>query len=173
MNKIAFWDSTVFATILGALIAGLIGYLSMVFQDRLKRREDARVAKDEDVRIILGIGDYLKELLSNLRAVEGDRCPSHVVLPFLKQVSFSQYNDAQLAEIRELYNLLVLKIHAMENFFKINDDPQGLGELGRKIVSDKHMELRSDVLSRGDALAKKIDQVLNSATSCRRIGISK
>jgi hypothetical protein len=155
-----FWDSTVFATIVGAFIAGMIGYLLTLFQMRLTRNENRRSSQEEDRGNLQGIRDYLEELRQVLELGKEESCPIHITLPFINQIKFSDCKDSRLSEIRGLYNKLCIKIHAMENFLRIQGTAQELGELGREVVARKHKELRSDILKGLDGLLLKINQFL-------------
>lgn len=133
-----FWDTNVFATIVGALVAGLIGVLIALFQEWRRNVQDKKASADKDMIKILSISDYLKELEHNLKPTQDNWCPTHVILPFVKQVEFAQHSDEKLAEIRELYNSLSLKIHVMENFLVIQGDPAKIDQVGRNQISERH-----------------------------------
>ena len=121
---------------------------------------DKKALADEDMRKMLSISDYLKELEHNLKPTQDNWCPTHVILPFVKQVEFAQYLNEKLAEIRELYNYLSLKIHAMENFLVIQGDPAKIDQVGMNQISDGHQALRQEVLDKINELQKKFKKVL-------------
>jgi hypothetical protein len=157
----AFWDSTVFATIVGGLIALVTAIVLLIIQNWLKQAKDKKVSQDSDIRKVLGIKDYLAELQKSLEISKDSLCPCYVILPFLNQVEFAEYNDVRLKDIRELYNLLSLKIHNMQVFYvRQCDDPEKLGQVGREVVSQGHRRLRNEVLDKMKILIPKIESFL-------------
>ena len=115
-------------------------------QEWRRNVKDKKASADEDMIKMLSISDYLKELEHNLKPTQDNRCPTHVILTFVKQVEFAQHSDEKLSEIRERYNSLSLKIHVMENFLAIQGDPAKIDQVGTNQTSVTHKELRRDVL---------------------------
>jgi len=151
-----FWDSTVFASIVGGFIAGLTGAWLVIFQNNQKKKEEKEALKDADFRRIISISDYLTETQKDLDAIQNESCPAHVVLPFIKQIEFADYKDKDLSEIRKLYNLASLKIHALEHFLVIQGPANELGTVGREAVSQRHKVLRNEILKIIQNLMPKI-----------------
>lgn len=149
MAKCLFWDSTVFATILGGLIAGAVGLILWMIQEVWKDHQKNQHNKEEDRREILSVKDYLDKLSDDLKESLNDSLPSHVILPFLKQVKFANYNDEKLKKIRGLYNRLSLDIHVMENFLIRNQTaiPDN-DNIFRENILKRHKEMREDILKK-------------------------
>ena len=92
MSACVLGDLKVFAALLGALIAGVIGILIALFQEW--RKNDTlrkKVAESEDIKKIHAISDYLKNLRNSISPAEESSTPVHVNLPFVNQVEFAQY----------------------------------------------------------------------------------
>jgi len=155
-----FWSTNVFAAIVGGLIAGFIGVLLAFFQEWRKDRRDKKAFAREDIKKIQAISDYLKELEKSLKQTQENWCPTHVILPFVNQVEFAQFSEEKFAEIRELYNSLSYKIHAMENFLVIQGDPSKIDQVGKNQISATHKALRKEVLDKVQVLQEKIKKVL-------------
>ena len=130
------------------------------FQEWRKQRQDKKASNEEDIIKVISINDYIKDLQKSLPLAQSQWPPCHIILPFLKQIEFIDYNDKKLAEIRELYNLISLKLHSMEKFLDIQGDPRRLGDVGREVISRKHWELREEVLKYMNILKEKIDNFL-------------
>jgi len=157
MSACVLGDLKVFAALLGALIAGVIGILIALFQEWRKNATLRKVAESEDIKKIYAISDYLKNLRNSISPAEESSTPVHVIFPFVNQVEFAQYQNAKLNKIREFYNSVSYDIHVMENFLVIQGNLTNIGDIGRQLIQDTHKRLRKELLGKIISLQQKIE----------------
>jgi hypothetical protein len=161
-----WWNWNFTTTILGGLLAGLVGVVLFFIQECKKDKKENKENLAEDSRNLYEILDYLNYLKSTLeehqkKEQEQNASPSpcHITLPFKKEIKLIS-NHKEFHKIRSNYNTLALKIYEMETFLAIQGDPAKWGIQGYAQIAKTHAQLQKEVLGKTKELIEEINATI-------------
>ena len=152
------WNFT--TTIVGGLVAGLVGVGLFLFQEYKKDKKENKENLAEDIRSLCEVLDYLNYVEATFKRYSEAvySFPFYIILPFKKELKFVSCSCEQLQKIRSGYNELVLRIYEMQKVLDMKKDAEKLGRTEDTAKLDgHHKQLQEKVLSKARVVKKEIE----------------
>jgi len=156
----AWWNWNFTTTIVGGLLAGLVGVVLFFIQEYKKDKKENKENLEEDNRNLCEVLDYLNYLEATFKRYSEATYsfPFYIILPFKKEIKFVSCSCEQLQKIRSGYNELVLRIYEMQKVLDMKKDAEKLAQTGLISMLDiHHKQLQEKVLSKARVVKKEIE----------------